>query len=554
MPQDAFTLRHVAIELKNLLVGGKISRVVQPAKDTLIFIIYTRKGNVKLETCLSAQDTRINVTDNEAISLDSAPNFCMLLRKHLQNAEILDVAQPNFERVIYFDLKCTSDFSTSIMRMYFEIMGKYSNAVLCENEVIVGALKTSSLEDNAKRVMFGGVKYIPPQPQDKIAPDNIFELEKLLKRPACDLAKTISENVKGLAYSTALDIVATYGDSISAEDVYDYVFSNRISPCLTFANGEVEDFKVRSCKDNKKSFESLLSAQDEYYSYITAKRAYKEKLVKLKSIVDGAVKKIEKRIGAINEKLFECKNAESLKLKGELITANIYAVEKGMSEISVMNYYDPDCKNIKIELDKTLSPSQNAQKYYKKYNKLKRTKESILPQLEECNAKLDYFNSIKSHLNSAESLIDLADTEEELISLELLKNTQNKRKKNNTTTPFRCYNYEGYKIIAGRNNIQNERLTKGLSQDDIWLHTQKYHSSHVGIICNGKKPTEQVILFAAELCAYYSDAREGNKIPVDYTLKKFVKKPPKTALGFVLYTDHITLLVDPKSHTEFCIE
>lgn len=553
MPQDAFTIRHITIELKNLLVGGKISRIVQPTKDTLLFIIYTRKGNIKLETCLAAQDTRISVTTNETTPPDVAPNFCMLLRKHLQNAEIFDIVQQNFERVVYFDLKCVSDFSTSIMRLYFEIMGKYSNAILCENQVIVGALKTSALDDNAKRVLFGGVKYIPPEPQNKIEPDNITELEKLLNRSSSDLAKTISDNIKGLAYSTALDIVATYGDHITAHDIYEYVCSNKTTPCITYNNGEIDDFKVRATTTNKKVFDSLLVAQEEYYSYITSKRLYKEKLIKLKSIVDAAIKKVEKRIGTINDKLFECNNLESLKLKGELITANIYALEKGQSEFFAVNYYDPDCNKIKIELDKTLPPAQNAQKYYKKYAKLKRTKESILPQLEECNNKLDYLNSIKSHLNSAESIIDLTEIEDELASLELLKITQSKRKKN-TTTPFRCYNYDGFKIVVGRNNIQNERLTKGLTQDDIWLHTQKYHSSHVGIICNGKKPDNNVLIFAAELCAYYSDARGGNKIPVDYALKKFVKKPPKTGFGFVVYTDYSTILVNPDKHEQYCIE
>ena len=188
MPQDAFTLRYIAKELKQRLTGGKISKIVQPDRDNLIFIIYTANGNVKLEACLSAQASRLSLTDGETTAPLTAPNFCMLLRKHLQNAEILDIEQPDFERIIYFDLKCVSDFSESVMRLYFEIMGKYSNAVLTENGVITGALKTTSIGENTKRVLFGGVKYTLPEPQDKFPPEDTAAVAEALKRYEGDKA------------------------------------------------------------------------------------------------------------------------------------------------------------------------------------------------------------------------------------------------------------------------------------------------------------------------------------------------------------------------------
>ena len=233
MPQDAYTIRYVANELKGLLCGGKISRIVQPARDELTFIIYTGKTNVKLEAKLSAQDTRLSVASNEKPVPLSAPNFCMLLRKHLQNAEILNVVQPDFERIIYFDLKCVSDFSSSVMRLYFELMGKYSNAVLCENGVIVGALKTTSIGENTKRVLFGGVGYVPPEKQDKIAPDDIDGLENVLKYVSGDAAKFICVRVKGISYATALDMVRVYGENITATDIREYVYGSDTEPCVT---------------------------------------------------------------------------------------------------------------------------------------------------------------------------------------------------------------------------------------------------------------------------------------------------------------------------------
>lgn len=548
MPQDAFTIKFVAKELKELLVGGKISRIIQPNRDCLTFIIYTRTGNVKLEACLSARDSRLGITENDASAPVSAPNFCMLLRKHLQNAEILDVVQPDFERIIYFDLMCVSDFSSSVMRLYFEIMGKYSNAVLCENGIILGALKTSAIGENTKRVLFGGVKYVPPEPQDKASPEIKLELENAMRNASGDKAKFISEHVKGIAYATALDMVKTYGEEITADDIYKYVCLTEAEPCVIYADGVPVDFKVRASGGEKKFYDTVLKAQDAYYSYICGKRAFEEKKTKLKSALNSAVKKAEKRLAALEEKSEECAEAETVKLKGELITANIYSIQRGTTCFSAVNYYDPDGNSVKIDLDRNLTPAQNAQKYYKRYAKLKRTKESVAAQRPEAESKYDYLKSIEAHLNSAESAVDLEETEEELISSGLLKPKGDRKKP--AATPFRAYTVKGFKIIAGRNNLQNERLTKGLSSEDIWLHTQKYHSSHVGIISDGREIPGDVLTAAAEICAFYSDGKAGNKIPVDYTKKKFVKRPPKANAGFVIYTDYKTVLVNPDAHKE----
>ena len=548
MPQDAFTLRYITKELKALLLGGKISRIIQPSRDELTFIIYTQKGNVKLEACLSARSSRLSITQTDREVPVTAPNFCMLLRKHLQNAEIINIEQPDFERIIFFDLKCVSDFSSSVMRLYFEIMGKYSNAVLCEKGVIVGALKTTSIGENTKRVLFGGVKYVPPEPQDKISPENFDELERAMKVADGDVAKFICDRVKGIAYATAQDMANFYGDGITARNVYDYIFNLPESPCVTYLNGEPNDFKVRSCQSDRKQFNSLLRAQGEYYDYLFKKRTFEERKSKLTAAVGGAVKKVEKRLSVINDKLIECKGAESIKLKGELITANMFAIQRGMKSFNAVNYYSEDGGEIKIELDPSLTPSQNAQKYYKRYAKLKRTKLSVTAQKDEAESKLDYLNSIAAHINSAEDIADFTETEEELCALGLIKMPQVKKKKQETGE-YRTYFLEGFKVIAGRNNIQNERLTKSLAPDDIWLHTQKYHSSHVAIITEGRKVPDCVIKAAAEICAYYSDGRYGSKIPVDYTKKKFVKKPPKSNAGFVIYTDYETALAEPDDHS-----
>ena len=553
MPQDSFTIKYIADELKRRLVGGKISRIVQPTRDQLVFIIYTRCGNVKLEACLSAKASRLSLTDSETAVPQVAPNFCMLLRKHLQNAEILDIVQPDFERIIYFDLKCTSEFNVTEMRLYFEIMGKYSNAILCEKGIIVGALKTTAISENTKRVLFGGVKYTPPEPQDKLSPEDREKIDGLLENFSGDRAKFICENIKGIAYATALEIVNFYGGNATAKNIYDYIFCDPVSPCVTHENGEPNDFKVRSSMKDKKVYPDILSAQSAYYSYTTAKSNFGEKKIKLSSALNAGIKKVEKRLAGMSDKLSECSDMEDIKLKGELITANIYAVERGATRLEAVNYYDENYKKVVIELDKTLTAAQNAQKYYKKYAKLKRTKQNVEAQFEAAQAQKDYFSEIYAHICAAESLSDLEEIEEELVSLQLLKRVETKKKKQ-AAPPYRSYFYEGFKILAGRNNIQNERLTKSLSPDDLWLHTQGYHSSHVAVISDGRTVPDSVIKVAAEICAYYSDGRQGSKIPVDYALKKYIKKPPASRVGFVIYTDYKTTLAEPVKHAEISEE
>lgn len=548
MPQDAYTIKYIAEELKRRLVGGKISRIVQPSRDSLTFIIYTGKCNVKLEACLSAQSARLSLTDGETEVPTVAPNFCMLLRKHLQNAEILDIVQPDFERIIYFDLKCTSEFTETVMRLYFEIMGKYSNAVLCENGIIVGALKTTAISESTKRVLFGGVKYTPPEPQDKLSPDDTQGIADALKDYSGERVKFISERVKGISFATALEMVNTYGESITAEDVRDYVYSVA-RPCVTYCDGEMNDFKVKSTQSDKKLYPDILSAQSAYYSYTVVKKQFNEKKNKLLSALNSGMKKLDKRLAQMRDKLSECRDIEEIKLKGELITANIFAIKRGDEFFEAINYYDENCGKIKIALDKTLTPSQNAQKYFKRYAKLKRTKASVDEQLTAALAQKNYLDGIRVHICSAEKLCDFDETEEELAALQLIKKVETKKKKP-AAPPYRSYCYGGFKIIAGRNNIQNERLTKSLSAEDMWLHTQKYHSSHVAVITEGRAVPDGVIKVAAEICAYYSDGRNGSKIPVDYTFKKFVKKPPASNTGFVIYTDYKTTLAEPDKHTE----
>ena len=548
MPQDAFTIKYVVQELSATLVGGKISKITQADRDSLTFIIYTGSGSVKLDICLSARACRMSLTDSDKPVPQVAPGFCMLLRKHLQNAQITAITQLEYERVVMIDFDCTSEFEHLKMRMYVELMGKYSNAVLTQDGVILGALKTTAISENTKRVLFSGVKYTLPEPQEKILPDDLPALEGAFEYAAGDMAKFISEKVKGVAYSTALDIVETYGENVTAKDVNSYICGGQCNPCVTFLGGEPNDFKARSSSPDRREYPTVLEAQKAFYDYQYNKQTFEEAKKRLIAALNGAIKKLEKRLQTINQKLFDCRDADDIKLKGELITANIYAISRGMDSFEAVNYYDENCGTIKIALDRTLSPSQNAQKYYKRYAKLKRTQETVSAQRGETEDRLNYLNSITAHICAADGISDLEEITEELKQIGLIKEISKGKKQKPKITPFRTYNIGGFKVLAGRNNIQNDRLLKSISGGDMWLHTQGYHSSHVAILCEGRDVSDGVLLAAAEICAYYSDGRNGTKIPVDYTRRKFVKKPPAANAGFVIYTDYKTILVEPASH------
>ncbi len=546
MPQDAFNLRHCIQEANTLLKGGKINRIIQPNKDEVSFNIYTGKSLLKLILSTNASNARVCLSKFEKEPPLVAPNFCMLLRKHLSNGEILNVEQVGFERVIAITVHCTSDFTSADRILYCEIMGKYSNLILTENGIILGALKTTSLEENLKRVLFPGAKYSLPAPQDKISPLDKDKLSELLSNCDGDIAKFLFENVSGIAMPTAIQIVESYSyKEPFSEHIQKFLFDEKISPCVKMADGVPVDFSAKEMP-NSVPFDSVNEAQDHFFTYRETSKDFDTKKNKLKTIISNLIKKQERNLAKIRERQAECENMEENKLKGELITSYMYSLKEGMRECYLANYYDEDYKEIKIALDERLTPAQNAQKYFKKYNKQKRTLVSLEPQLKKLLEDMNYSKSVLSFIINAESVTDLKEIEEELIALELIKVQEKKGKKKEAVIPFREFDVDGFTVLAGRNNVQNDRLLKRIAQNDIWLHVQKYHSSHVAIITEGRPVPDEVLLRAAEICAYYSEAKGGSKVPVDYCERRFVKKPPKTNAGFVIYTDYKTLLAEPK--------
>ena len=570
MPQDAFHIRRLATELNTFLVHGKINRISQVNKDELTFIIYTGKTTVKLILSSNASNARVCLSAIEKEPAPVAPNFCMLLRKHLQGAEILAVRQHEFERIIEIDLHCVTDFSQATRTLHCELMGKYSNIVLTEKGIILGALKTTNLEDNSRRVLLPGAKYLYPVPQDKLSPfdgagmRSRIENFLVLRQEGWDseaLSAFLFENVAGLAMPTAREIVRRACEAAGSpklifssalrmplwDFVGDFCQNEPCNPHVRIEKGVITDFFAFPI-ENGVEMPSLCKAEDEFYTRKESKKGFDDKKRKLENTVRGLKKKQTKKLQDTLERLKEAEKAEDYRIKGELLTANLYRIEKGVSSVELDNWYSPDCEKVKITLDATLPPSKNAQRYFKTYNKHKRAKEILTPMLEKEEAEIEYTDSVLTAIAVAETADDLKEIETEMIDMGLLRAPKERAggKKKDSPIPFREFEFSGVKIYAGRNNLQNDRLLRTASPDDIWLHTQKYHSSHVIIKTDGKEVTDETILFAAQLCAYYSDGRDGDKIPVDYCKRKYVKKPSKSKAGFVIYTDYKTILVSPQ--------
>ena len=567
MPQDAFHIQYLSQELASAIVGGKINRIFATSKDELAFIIYTGKSTVKLILNANATFARVCLSHAEKTPLPTPSGFCMLLRKHLQGAEILSVTQKDFERIIEITMHCVSDFSQCERVLHCELMGKYSNILLTEKGIILGALKSTSLVTDSRRVLLSGAKYLYPVLQDKIPYLDragmrlLFEkyLSQTENQWDCEnLAVFLFDHAAGFALSTAREIIKRFLQTQkekTAENLTQFIldFCNLppLYPCLKWEKQKPIDFFAFEV-DGADKKASLCQAQDEFYTIKEQTKTFDDAKRKLENVTQTAKKKAQKRLQDHLQKLLDTEKAEEYRMKGELLTANLHRIEKGLSFVTLDNWYEEHCPSIQILLDATLSPSQNAQRYFKLYNKQKRAKEILLPRKEQEEQEIEYLDSILSNISLAENLTDLKEMENELVANGILRlpKLKNTTKKKDEPLPFREYFFEGYKILVGRNNLQNDRLLRLAKPDDIWLHAQKYHSAHVLILTENKPVPDTVLQFAGEVCGYFSKGRDADKLPIDYCLKKFVKKPKNSKAGFVVYTDYKTIFITPKKHEQ----
>ena len=559
MTQDAFTIFHTANELDTLLKNARVDKINQPEKDSVTFYLRCNNNNYLLTACAKAEFSRLSLTGKPNAQPLEAPAFCMLLRKHLSNSYIKKILPVTDERIIRIDFSCKNELGDSSEKsLYCEIMGKYSNVVLTENGKILGAMKTTSLDSGYVRQIFSGVKYALPAKQDKTSlfSENASK-EKLAEYSVeTDLADFIFNNFLGISSQTAKEIVYRYFKNVKIfkiNDFYSFFYDFYINPpfqpnaVFTKENGGVYAVDYLTINDKKEFYNHLYGAFDEYYSTLIINRSFAAKKNKVKDTINSFLKKQQKKLQIVNEKILTCKDADKNLLFGQIIISNIYKLKGGESFAELNDHTKEDYPLIRIELDKTKSPKQNAERYFKKYEKQKKTLAAVLSQKRDLEELINYLYEILKETENVETIEDFADIEEELRIIGIIKKEQTKKIRIKQTS-YRRYVFSGYEILVGKNNVQNERLTFSSDRADVWLHTKDFHSAHVIIKTKGKAVEDKVLLYAAEICAYYSDARTVDKVPVDHTLKKYVKKNNNNVVGSVFYTNQKTLYVTPDPH------
>lgn len=575
MPLDAVYLSSVAQELSGSLLGAKIDKIYQPSRDEVVFLLRSREGSFRLLLSANPSHPRVHFTTAPVENPASPPMFCMLMRKHLVGGRFTEVFQPPMERVIDFSLQCTNEFGDEVTKhVIIEIMGRNSNLILCDEDGrIIDCVRRVDYEMSEQRQVLPGLYYHLPPQQNKLNPMTV-SLDEIADKLQAICSPTrpdsfIMEHFSGMPPLICRELVQLYDpmledlDSLPTASRYTFAAHlknefTRISegcrkPYLLLKNGTPWDFTYMPISQYGSLVDSQL--QDSFSALLDAFYAKKDAAARMKSKSQAIVKNVTnlknraaRKLENQKKELSATADRDALRIKGELITANLYRMEKGQTKLITENYYDPDLKPIEIALNPLFTPQQNAAKYFKDYNKAKNAVIYLTEQIEKGQIELEYLGSILDELSRAESEKDLADIRAELIAGGYLKNTDKKKKmKTQPSKPMEFISSTGKRIRVGRNNTQNDLLTlKSSFKSDLWLHTQKIHGSHVIVSCEGEQVDDETLMEAAKLAAYYSQARDSQNVPVDYTIIKNVKKPSGAKPGMVIYDHYNTVYVTPE--------
>ena len=555
MPLDAICLGAVTEELNTALAGCRIEKVYQPDRDEIVLQTRGQGGARRLLLSIAAGAPRAHFIDAARENPAAPPMFCMLLRKHVQGAKIASVTQPAVERMFSIELDTTDEMGVACKKsLVCELMGKHSNVILCGGDGrIIDALRRVDGDLSGKRQVLPGLFYRMPPPQDKHDPfalsgaglaaaaaqaDGDQTLDRFLLSQLLGfsplLCRELSYRATGDAAKPLGLMTADERQTLGAvfDDLMGFVREKRWKPfLLTRAD----------------SFSALLA---QIFEIKGRAERMARRSSDLHRTVTTARDRLARKLAAQQKELDATRSREQYKRMGDLITANLYQLEKGMRKASVVDYYDEGCPTVEITLDVRLTPQQNAQRYFKLYNKAKTAEEVLTQQLAQGRAELDYLESVLVNLGEAESERDLAQLREELTQAGVLSAKQARNKKQRAkpvqAKPFHYRTSDGFDVFAGKNNLQNDLLTlKTAFKSDIWFHTQKIHGSHVILVTDGREPTDQAMTEAAMIAAYHSKARTSSRVPVDYTPVRQVKKPAGAKPGMVIYHVYQTAFVTP---------
>lgn len=576
MAFDGIVTKAIATELSELN-GARIDKVFQPTKNEIILGLYLNKKNYALDICIDAQNCRINLTTNSKPNPQVAPNFCMLLRKNLIGLKLKNIITFDLERFISLEFEGFDELDDIISKkLIIELMGKHSNIILLDDEnIIIDSLRHIKEIDETYRDILPHTKYtLPTSNKNSFLELKDFEDFKIhldisdINSLSTQISNTFNGISKGFINSIIKKLEIKDLNDSNLELIYNYIKNiiinigtNNLSfETVKNQEGIIKDYFLIPSK-SKTSFELNFFIDDFYYNKETTEtfRNYRNTLLKL--ILD-ALKKYNKRLYNINEKLHECDDMEKYRIYGELITANLYRIpNKNLEEIKLENYYDNN-NTILIKLDKRYSPSINAKRFFKKYSKLKNALAIVSEQKKDTLKELDYIESIVYELESSSSIDELTSIFDEISENDIFKektfkvnNTKKSKIKKSKLTknkevsfnPIK-YSVDGYTVLVGRNNKENDYLTlKYASKNDIWFHTKDFHGSHtiLKISNNLPYPNDNILVEVAKIAAQHSKAKNSSNVPVDYCEVKYVKKPSGSRPGMVIYTNNKTLNVNP---------
>lgn len=557
MSFDGFVTRALVQELSDKLINSKINKIHQPHKTDLIFTL--RGYGVSYNLLVSANPTypRIHITNEKYVNPVSAPMFCMLLRKHLEGGIIENITQVDNERIIHFDIRTKDEIGdTRSQRLIVEIMGKHSNIVLIDKESnqIIDGINHVTTAISSYRQVLPGKEYIAPPNQHKKNPYTINNEEflRMINFNEGKIDKQLIDKFTGMSPTIAKQILSNANLPtkenlwISYEDLINKIFNNEYVPNIVLGEDKA-DFSIiplSFIEGEITTYGSVNECIEDYYQNKAIRDTVRQKATDLLKFLSNEKQKNDKKITALLKDFDKGKNAEKFKLYGELITANLFQINRGDREAKVVNYYDENQEMITIPLDPLKEPNGNAQNFFKKYNKLKNSIKFISQQLEKTKEENNYIETILAQLENA-NVKDIEEIREELIEQGYLKNRQKKKirkKKEPELTKF--ISSEGIPIFLGKNNRQNDYLTfKNAAHFETWLHTKDIPGSHV--VIKEKNFGEATLHDAAMLAAYFSKAKNSSNVPVDYTLVKYVKKPSGAKPGFVIYENQKTIYITP---------
>ena len=568
MAFDGITVAAIVHELKENLSGGRIAKIAQPEADELLLTIKTPQGQRRLYISASASLPLIYLTDENKPSPMTAPNFCMLLRKHIGNGRITSISQPKLERIIHLDIEHLDELGDLCKKkLIVEIMGKHSNIIFCDDKgMIIDSIKHVSAQMSSVREVLPGREYFIPDTMSKLEPLTAAHEDfiKVLREKPAPISKAVYMSFTGISpvvaeeicYLSGTDSSMTAGDL--SEDMLTHLYrqfsyymedvkNGSFTPVIYYDGNTPKEFGALPLSHfetyTRKDFPSISQVLSNYYAVKNTLTRIRQKSADLRHVVQTALERNRKKHELQTRQLKDTENRERYKVYGELINTYGYNLPPGSKELCCLNYYTNE--EITIPLDPVKTPQENSQKYFAKYNKQKRTFEALSELIQETAEDIQYLESISNALDIALSEADLAQIKEELIQSGYIRRKSAKKKAKLTSKPMHYISGDGYHIYVGKNNLQNDELTFSFANGgDWWFHAKSAPGSHVIVKTNGEELPDSTFEDAGRLAAYYSKNRGSDKVEIDYVEKKHVKKPNGAKPGFVVYYTNYSLVID----------